>query len=83
MKEDTGFSGGQMLMALLGGAAAGAAVALLTAPQSGAKTRAQIRERALAVGETTANFPKALQGAVGAARDAFNESLAKSGDIAS
>ena len=80
MNENPGFSGGQVLMAFLGGAAAGAVVALLTAPQSGAQTRSQIRQRALATRDTAANFPKALQGAVEAAREAFNESLVKSSE---
>ena len=40
----TGFSGGQLFLAMLGGAAAGAAIAYLTAPQAGAKTRAQISD---------------------------------------
>lgn len=78
MNDNTGFSGGQILMAFLGGAAAGAVVALLTAPQSGAKTREQLRDRALASADSATRFPKAIQGAVGAARDAFGESLAKS-----
>jgi gas vesicle protein len=82
MNENPGFSGGQMLLAFLGGAAAGAAVALLTAPQSGAKTRALIRDKALAAGDTATAMPKALQGAVAAARDAFAESLARSVDEA-
>ena len=79
MNENTGFSMGQMMMALLGGAAAGAAVALLTAPQSGAKTRQMLRDRAMASGESATRFPKAIQGAVAAGRDAFAESLAKHG----
>lgn len=80
MNENLGFSGVQVLMAFVGGAAAGAAVALLTAPQSGAQTRAQIRHRALATRDTAVHFPKALQGAVEAAREAFNESLVKNSD---
>lgn len=80
MSENTGFSGGQVLFAFLGGAAAGAVVALLTAPQSGAKTRADIRNRARLTYDEASRMPKALAGAVGAARDAFNESLATSAD---
>ena len=40
----TGFSGTHLILAVLGGAAAGAAVALLTAPKSGRETRARIKE---------------------------------------
>ena len=79
-ENNAGFSGNQVLAAFLGGAVAGAAVALLTAPRSGAQTRALIREKALASGESAARIPKALQGAVGAARDAFSESLSKSAE---
>ena len=80
MNENTGFSGMQILMAFAGGAAAGAVVALLTAPQSGAKTRAQLRDAAASTGDHATRFPKALQGAMGAARDAFSDSLAKNAD---
>lgn len=80
MSENTGFSGGQVLFAFLGGAAAGAVVALLTAPQSGAKTRADIRNRAKLTYDEASRMPKALAGAVGAAREAFNESLAANSD---
>ena len=80
MDEKTGFSGGQMALAFLGGAAAGAVVALLTAPQSGAKSREQIRDRVMASRDRVAQVPDALQGALAAARDAFNESLSKSLD---
>lgn len=78
MNDNNGYSGGQVVMALLGGAALGAAVALLTAPQSGAKTREMIRDRAIAAGDGVTRIPKALHGAVGAASDAFSESLNKS-----
>ena len=77
MHENTGFSGSQVLLAFVGGAAAGAVVALLTAPQSGAKTRAMLRDRAIQSGESAARFPTALQGAIGAASDAFGNSLTK------
>lgn len=78
MSETTGFNGGQVLMAFLGGAVAGATIALLTAPQSGAKTRAQLRDGVMASADSAARLPHALQGAVVAAQDAFSESLTKS-----
>ena len=80
MSENNGFSGAQLLFAFLGGAAAGGVVALLTAPQSGAKTRADIRNRARATYDDASRMPKTLAGAVGAAREAFNGSFARSND---
>ncbi len=80
MSENNGFSAGHVVMAFAGGAALGAAVALLTAPQSGAKTREMIRDRALSSAENATRLPRALQGAVGAASDAFSDALAKGVD---
>lgn len=77
MNENYGFTGGQIALAFAGGAAAGAVIALLTAPQSGAKTRADLRDRALASTDSLARLPRAVQGAVGAATDAFSDTLAK------
>jgi gas vesicle protein len=42
MSEYKGFSGAQIALAFLGGAATGAAVAILTAPKSGRETREQL-----------------------------------------
>ena len=75
---DVGYSGTQVLLAFLGGAAAGAVVALLTAPQTGAETRAQLRGVANKSRERASRIPIALKGAVGAAREAFNDSIAES-----
>ena len=44
MAERSGYSGGQLFMAALGGAAVGAAVAYFTAPRTGAKSRAKFIE---------------------------------------
>ncbi len=79
MSDKSGFNGGQILFAFLGGAAAGAVVALLTAKQSGAKTRAEIRHRARVSYNDAARLPKSMRGALGAARDAFNESISANG----
>jgi gas vesicle protein len=81
MNENQGFSGNQLLLAFAGGAAIGAVVALLTAPQSGAKTREVIRERAHRTADNAARLPRALQGAVGAASDAFTEALARNVEV--
>lgn len=75
MSENNGFHGGYVLAAFIGGAATGAVIALLTAPQSGAKTRADIRNRAQMGLDEASRVPRALSGAAGAARDAFNDSL--------
>jgi gas vesicle protein len=42
MSEDRGVSGGSILLAFLAGAAAGAVVALLTAPKSGREMRESV-----------------------------------------
>ena len=73
--SDSGYTGGQLALAFLAGAAAGAAVALLVAPQSGAETRAQIRRMAATSRDKAARLPEALKGAVGAAQEAFNDAL--------
>ncbi|MBT9558405.1 MAG: YtxH domain-containing protein [Myxococcales bacterium] len=73
--SDGGFSGSQLALAFLAGAAAGAAVALLTAPRSGAETRAQIRDFTARSRDRATSMPKALKGAALAARDAFNVAL--------
>lgn len=78
----TGFSGTQLMLAVLGGAAAGAAVALLTAPKSGRETRVQIREALRETRDTLTSaiddgtqkvrhLPGAAKSAGVAARNAF------------
>lgn len=66
-----GFGAGALFLAFLGGAMAGAAAALLTAPQSGAQSRARLRE--------IASRPKVLMNrvpdAVVDAADAFTDAL--------
>jgi gas vesicle protein len=79
MKDDstrTGFNFGQILLAMLGGAAAGAAAAYLTAPRSGEETRARLQTAADGTRDTVHRVPLALRKATEAARDAFNETLA-------
>lgn len=83
-----GFSGTQMFIAMLGAAAAGAAVALLTAPRSGKETRAKISEtlnegrakvsEVLTDGRDKARqLPGAMKVAGNAARTAFTEAMAE------
>lgn len=71
MTEKTGFTGGQMLFAFFGGAAAGAAVALLTAPRSGAETRQLIGGAAESGKEVVKRIPEASRSATDAAKEAF------------
>ena len=69
--ERTGFSGGQLVLALLGGAVVGAAVALLTTPKTGAQMRAQIGSTVQSGRDRVRQLPDAVKGAGVAARDAF------------
>jgi gas vesicle protein len=73
--ERRGFSGAQMLLAVLGGAVAGAAVALVTAPRSGRETRARINDFANSGREKAKQFPDAVKAAGTAARVAFTDAM--------
>ena len=80
MNENTptrtsGFGFGHILLAMMGGAAAGAAAVYLTAPRSGQETRRQLQTAAEETRETAGRVPLALRKATEAARDAFNEAL--------
>jgi gas vesicle protein len=66
-----GFGGGTVLLALLGGAVVGATVALLTAPRSGAETRARLRHLASCPGTLISRVPEAVSDAAGAFSDAL------------
>ena len=69
----SGFS--QMFFAFLGGAAAGAVAAYLTAPRAGADSRRKLQALADDTRETANRVPLALRKATEAARDAFNDAL--------
>jgi gas vesicle protein len=69
-----------LLIAVLGGAAAGAVAAYLTAPRSGVESRRRLQAAAEDTRETVHRVPEALRKATEAARDAFNESLRASND---
>ena len=73
--EYRGFGLGQVLTAALAGAAAGAAVAYFTAPRSGTETRNRLRAMSDDARQRASNLPEALQKAVAAAREAFNDAL--------
>ena len=68
-----------VLMAVLGGAAAGAVATYLTAPRSGVDNRRRLQAMADDTRETVHRVPDALRKATEAARDAFNETL-RAGD---
>jgi gas vesicle protein len=72
----TGFSGGQMMFAVLGGAVAGAVAGLLLAPRSGAETRAWWHNLADQAKEGMARLPDALREASAAAVEAFDDASA-------
>ena len=73
----TGFSGGQMVLAALGGAIAGAVAGLLLAPRAGAETRAGWQGMADLAKERMARLPDAIREAGAAAVVAFDEAKAK------
>jgi gas vesicle protein len=66
---------GHLFLAMLGGAAVGAAAAYLTAPRAGLETRRRIQAVADDARGTAERVPLALRKATEAARDAFNETL--------
>jgi gas vesicle protein len=63
------------MLAFLGGAAAGAAIAVLTAPRAGRDTREQLVGYVKTGTEKTRHLPGAVKAATGAARDAFTEAM--------
>ena len=67
MSEERGVSGGSLLLAFLAGAAAGAVVALLTAPKSGREMRESVESWVRRGGARDA-----VDRAVRAARDAID-----------
>jgi gas vesicle protein len=76
MSEQNGnFGGLHIFAAFLGGAVAGATVALLTSPQSGRENRATIKGYVQDQSHNAAKLPAAVQAASGAAKDAFAESM--------
>jgi len=79
MSETRGFTGTQMLITLLVGAAAGAAIALLTAPRSGRETRQALQEWGREVRDKAVKLPHAVrhasERATQAGKEAFRESM--------
>jgi gas vesicle protein len=82
MRDDNCYSGAHLLIAFIAGGIAGAAVALLSAPQSGPQTRDTIRGLARDAQGKAVKVPAALRRAYAdasdAAKKAFSESFAES-----
>lgn len=83
MEDRSGFGVFGLCLAFLGGAAAGAAVALLAAPASGEETRERLLELANAQKDKATRVPKALKSAYAqattAAKDGFAETYRTNG----
>ena len=77
-RSPVGFS--HLVLAVLGGAAAGAVAAYLTAPRSGVESRRRLQAVADDTRATVHRVPKALRKATEAARDAFDEALRANDD---
>jgi gas vesicle protein len=82
MRDDNCYSGAHLLLAFIVGGIAGAAVALLSAPQSGPQTRDSLRGLAKDAQGKAVKVPDALRRAYAdasdAAKKAFSASFAES-----
>ena len=82
MRDNNCYSGAHVLLAFLAGGIAGAAVALLAAPQSGPQARDTLRAWARDAQGKAVRVPDALRRAYSdaseAAKKAFSESFAES-----
>lgn len=72
MDQGGRYTGGQLALAVIGGALAGAAVALLVAPKSGRETRRQLEGYLDTARERASRVPEALRSAGIAAKDAMD-----------
>ncbi|MFT3917571.1 MAG: YtxH domain-containing protein [Anaeromyxobacteraceae bacterium] len=78
MKEgEGGYGGVTVLLAFLGGAAVGAALALLLAPRSGAEARRRLAGKAGEVGDAVSRGAKVAREAALAAEAAFTSAMAE------
>jgi gas vesicle protein len=75
MNDGNRYGGAHLLIAFLTGCAAGAAVALLTAPQSGSETRDQLKSWGRGVGNNAVRLPGAIRDAYSAASTAAKEAF--------
>ena len=76
MERSGKYGTGHIVLAVLGGALAGAAVALLVAPKSGRETRRQLNGYLEAAKEKVALIPEALKSAGHAAQETMFEEAA-------
>ncbi len=75
--ETMNSNGGNVLLAFLTGAAAGAVIALLTAPQSGRETRERLRDATRAAGDKFTKVPGAVREAYEKGSDMAKESFSQ------
>ena len=79
MSQDNRYNGAQLILAFLGGAAMGAAAALLAAPHTGAETRDQLKRWGKDAQDVAGKVPNALRDAATraaeAAKQAFHDAL--------
>jgi gas vesicle protein len=78
MKETGKYNTGHIVLAVLGGAAAGAAVALLMAPKSGRETRHQLDGYFETAKEKVSRIPEAIISAATAAEETMSQEIAMS-----
>jgi gas vesicle protein len=78
MTETRGFNGLQLLIAFATGAAAGAAVAYITAPRTGKETREALQVWAKDARDRAARIPQAVREAVDRGTQAGKEAFAHS-----
>ena len=71
--ENSGSNAGKLLLALLGGAALGAGVALLYAPQSGRRTRQRLRDLGEDVSDGARDLFKKAEDSLDMARNSLEE----------
>lgn len=75
MSDRSGYSSVDMLIAVLGGAAVGAAATLLLAPRSGRETRERLSEFVNNSKDKARHLPPAVKAGATAARKAFAEAM--------
>ena len=82
MRDDNCYGGAHLLLAFLAGGIAGATIALLSAPQSGAESRDSLQRFARGAQGKAVRVPEALRrayrDATDAAKKAFSDSFAES-----
>ncbi len=76
--SDSNFNSAHMMLAFLGGAVTGAAVAYLTAPRSGAEARQWLTDSLALRKEEIAKLPPRLRAAYNAAADAARTAYGRS-----